>query len=94
MAYVTLTLWSAEGMSDEMLATAQEKYVPMILSVGATGVQMVRTGDATMCVITQYADAGAASTAQAKIAELRSQASSEFTMILDGVHSGEVIAAG
>ena len=94
MAYVTLTLWSAEEMSDEMLATAQEKYVPMILSVGATGVQMVRTGDATMCVITQYSDAGTASAAQAKIAELRSQASSEFTMTLDGVHAGEVMAAG
>jgi len=94
LAYVTLTLWSAEEMTDEMLATAQEKYVPMILSVGATGVQMVRTSETTMSVITQYADADVAEAAQAKIAELRSQASSEFTMTLEGVHSGEVIAAG
>ncbi|WIY26587.1 hypothetical protein [Parasedimentitalea psychrophila] len=93
MAYVTLTLWSVGEMSDEMLAIAKEKYVPMIMSIGATGVQMVRTGDLTMCVITQYSDSDAAAAAQEKIAKLRSQASSEFTMTMEGVHAGDVIAA-
>ncbi|NRB18830.1 MAG: hypothetical protein HRU33_15035 [Rhodobacteraceae bacterium] len=93
MAYVSLTLWSVDEMSDEMLAAAKEKYVPMIMSIGATAVQMVRTGDLTMCVITQYSDSDAAAAAQEKIAELRSQASSEFTMTMEGVYAGDVIAA-
>ena len=93
MAYVTLTLWSASEMSDEMIATANEKYVPLVMSVGATGVQMVRTGDLTMCVITQYSDAATAAAAQEKIAEVRKQAAGEFTMTMEGVHAGEVFAS-
>lgn len=93
MAYVTLTLWSADEMTDEMIATANDKYVPLVMSVGASGVQMVRTGDLTMCVVTQYSDAETAAAAQEKIAEIRKQASGEFAMTMEGVHAGEVIAS-
>ena len=61
MSYVTISNWTAtEELTDEMIATANEKFVPMIMSVGASSVQMVRTGDLNMSVVTQYADAAAA----------------------------------
>ena len=54
MAYVTISHWTATEWNDEMEAQATSKFVPMIMSVGATGVQMIRTGDLAMCVVTQY----------------------------------------
>ena len=45
MGFVTVSHWSATEMSDEMIQTAQDKFVPMIMLVGASSVQMVRTGD-------------------------------------------------
>ena len=45
MGFVTVSHWTASEMSDEMIQIAQDKFVPMIMSVGASGVQMVRTGD-------------------------------------------------
>ncbi|MCP5076267.1 MAG: hypothetical protein GY947_23595 [Rhodobacteraceae bacterium] len=93
MAYVTVTHWTATEMNDEMMAIAQEKFVPMVMAVGADSVQMVRTGDLSLCVVTQYADAGSAASAKQKIDEIRSQAANEFPMKMDSAHGGEVFAA-
>ncbi len=90
MAYVTISHWTATEMTDEMIATANEKFVPMIISVGASGVQMVRTGDLSMSVVTQYADTATA--AQQKITDIRAQAAGDFPMTMDSAHGGEVIA--
>ena len=46
---------------------AAEKFVPMIMGVGASSGQMVRRGDLSVCVITQYADEATALSAQQKI---------------------------
>lgn len=73
-----------------MIAKANEKFVPLILANGATGVQMVRTGDMSTCVITQYADAAAA---QAKVAGLREQVAKEFPMSLTSAHSRDVVGS-
>jgi hypothetical protein len=93
LAFVTVSHWTATEMTDEMTATANEKFVPSIMATGASGVQMVRTGDLSLCVVTHYADAAAAESAQAKIAELRGQAASDFPMTMDSAHGGEVIGS-
>ena len=40
-----------------MEALARDKFVPMIMSSGASKVQMVRTGDLSFSVVTEYEDA-------------------------------------
>ena len=91
MAYVTVTHWTTTEMTDEMITAANEKFIPMIMQVGASSVQILRTGELNMCVITQYKDADTATAAQQRIAHIRSQAASEFPMNIGSVHAGEVI---
>ena len=55
MAYVTVSHWNATEWTDEMESEAG-KFVPLIMACGASTVQLVRTGDLSMCVITQYDD--------------------------------------
>ena len=93
MAFATISHWTSGEMSDEMLSTATKKFIPLIMSVGASGVQMVRTGELTVCVVTQYPDAAAAQTAQSKIAEIREQVAQEFPMTMQSAHAGEVIGS-
>tara|TARA_B110000908_G_scaffold113083_1_gene132576 strand:+ start:7546 stop:7779 length:234 start_codon:yes stop_codon:yes gene_type:complete len=77
-----------------MIAKANKKFLPMVIANGATGVQMVRTGELSSCVITHYADAAAAQAAQAKVADLREQAAKEFTMTLTSAYGGDIIGNG
>ena len=92
MGFVTVSHWSATEMSDEMIQTAQDKFVPMIMLVGASGVQMVRTGDLSMMVVTQYSDEATGVKAQEKIADIRSKAAQQFPMTMDSSHAGSVMA--
>lgn len=71
MAYFTISHWETDDWTDEMETLAREKYVPLVQSVGAQRVSMVRTADKGFMVVTEYADAAAAEAAQAKIAEIR-----------------------
>ena len=73
-----------------MEAQASSKFVPMIMSVGASSVQMIRTGELSMCVVTQYPDEATGHSAQQKIAEIRAQAATEFPMSMDSAHAGSV----
>jgi len=93
MAFSTLSNWDTTEWTDEMEALARDKFVPMIMSVGAQSVQMVRTGDLSFSVLTTYADEAACATAQAKIAEIRAQAKSDLPMTMRGVDQGPVIAS-
>ena len=93
MAFATISHWTSDEMSDKMLSTATEKFIPLIMSVGASGVQMVRTGELTICVVTQYSDAAAAQAAQEKIAKIREQVAQEFPMTMQSAHAGEVIGS-
>lgn len=90
MAYVTVSHWTAKEWTAEMEAIASDKFVPMIMSAGASSVQMVRTGELTFCVITQYANEDAGDAAQKKIAEIRSQAATELPMTMDSAYAGSV----
>ena len=92
MGFVTVSHWSTTEMSDEMIQTAQDKFVPMIMSVGASSVQMVRTGDLTMMVVTQFFNEATGVKAQEKIAEIRSKAAQQFPMTMNSSHAGSVMA--
>lgn len=94
MAYATISNWTVTDWTDEMESVARDKFVPMIMSAGAMKTQMVRTSAHTFSVITEYADAKGAETAQTKIAEIRSQASQELPMTLASAAGGEVFAKG
>jgi hypothetical protein len=94
MTFATVTHWDITEWNDEMEAMARDKFVPLIMSVGASRVQMIRTGDLTFSVVTEYADAAAAEAAQAKIAEIRAQATQELPMTMASSSAGVVFAHG
>jgi hypothetical protein len=78
MSYYTISHWDADEWTDEMEASAKDKFGPMIMAVGASSVDFVQTGDKTMCVVTKYKDEATGTAALAKIAEIRGQAASKM----------------
>ncbi|PRY25977.1 hypothetical protein CLV78_10168 [Aliiruegeria haliotis] len=94
MAYSTVSHWTATEWNDELEGVARDTFVPLIMSVGATRVQMIRTGDLTFTVVTEYSDEATADAAQAKIAEIRAKAAKELPMSMSGTASGGVFASG
>jgi len=94
MSYSTISNWNVTSWTDEMEALARDKFVPMIMSSGASKVQMVRTGDLSFSVVTEYENADKAEKAQSSIAEIRSQATTELPMTMADVSSGTVFANG
>lgn len=94
MAYSTISHWLATDWTDEMETIAREKFVPLIMSVGAQRVQMIRTGELTFTVVTDYADEAAAQAAQARIAEIRAKATDELPMSMTESAAGSVFAGG
>lgn len=93
MKYITVSNWTMKNWDDSMLPVAQQKFVPMIQKLGATSVNMVRTSDNSMMVITKFPDAETAKTVSEKISDIRSEAAKEFKMTLDSVQAGEVVAS-
>ena len=54
MSYVTISLWNATEWSDGMEDLGREKCVPLVMSMGASSVKMVQTGELSFAVITTY----------------------------------------
>ena len=94
MAYATISTWTATEWTDSMEAIARDKFVPLIMSIGATRVNMIRTGDLTFTVVTEYADEATANAAQARIAEIRGQAADELPMTMASAADGGIFASG
>lgn len=94
MAYATISHWQTTEWNDGLEAIAREKFVPLIMAVGAERVQMVRTGELSFTVVTEYADETAAQAAQTRIAEIRAQAADELPMTMAGSADGGVFASG
>lgn len=92
MAYMSISNWTVTEWTDEMEALARDKYLPLIMAVGASRASMVRTGDLSFSVITEYADAATAATAQARVAEIRGEAAQDLPMTMQSVSAGEVFA--
>ena len=94
MSYFTVSHWNIAEWNDELEGIASEKFVPLIMSVGATRVEMFRTGDLSFCVVTEYTDAATGKAAQARIAEIRSQAADELTITMVSAHEGDAFENG
>ena len=94
MAYVSISNWTTTEWNDGLEAIARDKFVPLIMSVGASRVQMIRTGELSFSVVTEYADEATANAAQTRIAEIRAQAGKELPMSMSAVAAGGVFAAG
>ena len=69
MSYLTISHWEADEWTDEMEGIAKDKFGPMIMAVGASSVDFIRTGDKTMAVVTKYKDEATGTAAIAKIAK-------------------------
>jgi hypothetical protein len=82
VSYIMISNWSTQEWTTEMDEIGQSKFVPMIMSVGATEVQMVRTGANNLSVISHFTSSEAAAQAKEKIAAIRSQAATELPMML------------
>ena len=63
MSFVTVSHWTSTEITDEMMAKRDLNFIPFIIGVCASGVQMVRTGDLSLCVVKQYPDAETAQSA-------------------------------
>ena len=90
MAYATISHWICDEWTDEMESIARDKYVPLIISLGAAKVQMIRTGELSFSVMTEYADEQTANAVQARVAEIRAEAAQELPMRMDESHAGAV----
>ena len=94
MSYFSVSQWDTTDWTEEMEGLARDKYVPMIIALGALSVDMVRTGDLSFLVVTKYADAATGEAAQARIDEIRDQAAEEMPMRMTAVHRGSTFASG
>ena len=81
MSFFTVSHWEAKTWNKEDEAKATEKYVPMILSLGANSVKMCKTEELKFMVITEWPNGAVAKEAAEKIASVREQASEEFDNI-------------
>ena len=77
--------------SEKMITSLTDKYIPMIMKLGAISVELVRTGNLSICVITQYPDANFVGLVQAKIAEIKDQVTKESSFFFVNTIVGEVI---
>lgn len=94
MTYSSISNWTTTEWNDELEAIARDKFVPLIMGVGASRVQMVRTGGHSFSVITEYADEAAANAAQDRIAEIRAKAADDLPMTMSSTVAGGVFAQG
>ena len=92
MAYMTMSNWTTTEWNDELEAIARDKYVPMIMAMGADAVKMVRTGEYTFTVMTHYKDEATATAAAEKIAAIRAEAADELPMSMETSSAGPVFA--
>ena len=94
MSFFTVSHWEAKTWNKEDEAKATEKYVPMILSLGANSVKMCKTEELKFMVITEWPNGVVAKEAAEKIASVREQASEEFDNVMISSNAGETFASG
>ncbi len=94
MSFYTVSHWEANSWDPEDEIKAKEKYVPMIMSLGAVSVKMCKTDELKFMVITEWPNGAVAKEAAEKIASVREQASEEFDNVMISSHAGETFASG
>ena len=73
-----------------MEALARQKYVPLVMSMGASSVKMVQTGELSFALITTYDSEKTTTAAQQRIAEIRAQAATEMPMKMESSQGASV----
>lgn len=86
--------WTIADRTPERATLARDQFVPMILAAGARRMQMVHTGEKSLCVVTEYVGAQPARPAQQRIAEIRAKAARDLPMTMVDVATGPVFAQG
>jgi hypothetical protein len=93
MSFITVSHWEAKTWNKEDEAKATEKYIPMILSMGANSVKMCKTDELKFMVVTEWSNGQVAKEAAEKIASIREQASEEFDNVMTSSYAGETFAS-
>lgn len=95
MSFGVISDWqSTVPNNDEMRAEARNKYAPAVMSLGASHVYFIETGESTFKVVTIYPDEATANGARDKQNAVRAKAASELPVKMVGEHRGEIFASG
>ena len=94
MSFFTVSHWEAKTWNKENEAKANEKYIPMILSLGANSVKTCKTEELKFMVITERPNGAVAKEAAKKIARVREQDTKEFDNVMISCNAGETFASG
>ena len=94
MRYVTITTWEImEGQDfDLTMERVEARRLPALKGLGADRVQVVRTSDRTVAVISEWPDKEARDTASAMIEQVRGKVRTEDHTRMTGEMLGEVVA--
>lgn len=90
--FMTVSHWSIDQVTDEMIAEAEAEFMPMILDTGAEHAYMVQTGEDSMMVVVQFPNSDTGQSALPKIGEIREMAANKFGMTLQNAVAGVVRA--
>ena len=90
--FMTASHWSIDQVTDEIVAEAESKFLPMIMDTGAIHAFMVQTGEDSMMVVAQFPDAAAGQSAIPQIGKIREMAAEEFGMTMANAVAGPVRA--
>lgn len=90
--FMTVSHWSLDQITDDMMARADEKFMPMIMDIGASHAFMVQTGEDSMMVVLHFPDAATGQAAMPHITSIREMAASEFGMTMQSAAAGPVRA--
>ena len=80
--FMTASHWSIDQISDDMIAEAEAKFMPMIMNTGADQAFMVQTGDDSLMVVIQFPDANTGRSALPQIGAIREMAAEQFGMTM------------
>ena len=94
MSCFTVSEWDTTDWTEEMEGLARDKYVPLVMGLGALSIDMVRTGELSFLVVTKYADSAAGEAAQTRTDEIRHLAAEELPMKMSTAHRGSTFASG
>ena len=90
--YATISHWKANEINDEMIEIMQNKFMPMLKSLGALNSYEIKTSENTVSIVTIFPDKETKIAATERINQIRSQGASEFESTMIKAEEGEIIA--
>ena len=91
--FVTISHWDVPEVTDQMMGEAKQKFMPLILAIGADNVYMVRTSDSSVSVVTHFPNEDLGKAAMDKISAVREKAAEHFAMTLNSAHAGACLSS-